>query len=189
MGLDTHNKFRKIHGVPLMTLDRQMCDQAKAYAQKIAQLGELKHSSKEEREEQGENLSMGCSTNKAQAMEEAVTNWYNEVCNPGYNFNGDGKSTGTGHFTQVAWKTSTQLGIGRAETTRNGMQCAYIVGRYQPAGNFFGKFAENVQRGSFDAASYCASLRDKSSFEDQGQAVFEKTGYPEFRDQREPVFS
>lgn len=52
-----------------------MCDQAKAYAQKLAQLGTLRHSSKEQREGQGENLSMGCSTNKAQTMEEAVTNW------------------------------------------------------------------------------------------------------------------
>ena len=75
MGLATHNKFRKIHQVPLMTLDRQMCDQANAYAQKIAKMGTLMHSSKQEREGQGENLSMGCSTNKAQAMEEAVTNW------------------------------------------------------------------------------------------------------------------
>ena len=59
----------------MMTLDRQMCNEAKSYAQKLARMGTLAHSSKEEREGQGENLSMGCSTNKAQAMEEAVTNW------------------------------------------------------------------------------------------------------------------
>lgn len=58
-----------------MTLDRQMCDQAKDYAVKLAQSGSFKHSSKQERQGQGENLSMGCSTNRAQAMEEAVTNW------------------------------------------------------------------------------------------------------------------
>ena len=58
-----------------MQLDRKMCDDAKAYAQKIADMGGLQHSSKQEREGQGENLSMGCSTNEAQAMEEAVTNW------------------------------------------------------------------------------------------------------------------
>ena len=58
-----------------MTLDREMCDEAKEYAQKIAKTGALKHSSKDERQGQGENLSMGCSTNEAQAMEEAVTNW------------------------------------------------------------------------------------------------------------------
>ena len=52
-----------------------MCDEAKAYAHKLAQTRTLKHASKEERLGQGENLSMGCSTNKAQAMEDAVTNW------------------------------------------------------------------------------------------------------------------
>ena len=58
-----------------MTLDREMCDQAKAYAVELAQQGALMHSSKEKRQGQGENLSMGCSTKKAQAIEEAVTNW------------------------------------------------------------------------------------------------------------------
>ena len=58
-----------------MTLDRQMCDQAKAYAVKIANEGRLMHSPRKDREGQGENLSMGCSSNRAQAMEEAVTNW------------------------------------------------------------------------------------------------------------------
>ena len=67
--------FRKVHQVPLMTLNRKMCDEAKAYADKLAQMRTLRHASKEERHGQGENLSMGCSTNKAQAMEEAVKNW------------------------------------------------------------------------------------------------------------------
>ena len=58
-----------------MTLDREMCDKAKAYAEHLAQLGGLVHSSRQERDGQGENLAMGCSTNKAQIMEEAVTNW------------------------------------------------------------------------------------------------------------------
>ena len=75
LALSTHNKFRETHGVPLMTLDREMCDQAKAYAVELAQQGTLMHSSKEKRQGQGENLSMGCSSKKAQTMEEAVTNW------------------------------------------------------------------------------------------------------------------
>ena len=58
-----------------MKLNREMCDQAKAYAKKIATMGALMHSNREDRDGQGENLSMGCSTNRAQSMEEAVTNW------------------------------------------------------------------------------------------------------------------
>ena len=58
-----------------MKLNREMCDQAKTYAKKIAAMGALMHSQREEREGQGENLSMGCSTSGPQSMEEAVTNW------------------------------------------------------------------------------------------------------------------
>ena len=84
---------------------------------------------------------------------------YNEVCDPGYNFASGGFSSGTGHFTQVVWKESTELGIGRAETTKGSMKCAYIVGRYKPAGNMMGNFPENVKKGSFDK-SHCNSNFD-----------------------------
>ena len=61
-----------------MTLDWQMCDQAKAYAPKIAQMDglQLVHSSKREREGQGENLFMECSSFKGQAIEEAGAKWW-----------------------------------------------------------------------------------------------------------------
>lgn len=51
------------------------------------------------------------------------------------------------------------------------MKCAYIVGRYKSAGNFMGRYRENVQKGSFDEDSYCKSLQDQSSFEEQEKAV------------------
>lgn len=70
-----HNEFRAVHDAPPMKLDREMCDEAKKYAEKIAQMGHMQHSSSTERNGQGENLSMGCSTNMAQAMETAVENW------------------------------------------------------------------------------------------------------------------
>ena len=75
IGLAKHNDYRKIHDAPPMKLNRQMCDQAKAYAERLATTGTLKHSDKSERQGQGENLSMGCSTSGSQSMEEAVTNW------------------------------------------------------------------------------------------------------------------
>lgn len=58
-----------------MKLDRTMCDEAKEYAEKLARTGSFAHSPKNEREGQGENLSMGCSSDQAQAMETAVENW------------------------------------------------------------------------------------------------------------------
>ena len=97
------------------------------------------------------------------------------MCEPGYNFASGGFSGGTGHFTQVVWKRSTELGIGRAEVQQNGMKCAYIVGRYKPAGNFQGAFGDNVKQGSFDANSYCSSVTNsgfkKKFLDKQGLAV------------------
>lgn len=83
---------------------------------------------------------------------------YNEVCHPGYNFNKGHFSSGTRDFTQVVWKNSTVLGMGQATGTKNDMQCTYIVARYKPAGNFIGEFKENVPKGGFNAAAYCASV-------------------------------
>lgn len=71
-GLKKHNNFRNVHKVPPMRLHRQLCDEAKAYAKKLANWKRLVHAPLNN---QGENLSYGCSSSKAQTIEEAVTNW------------------------------------------------------------------------------------------------------------------
>ena len=104
-------------------------------------------------------------------------------------------NSGTGHFSQVVWKESTLLGIGRAVATTGRMKCAYIVGRYKPAGNFLGKFRENVLKGSFDAGSFCSGVsKRRKLFEQHENAMvidapisaddaWNITGSAEFRDQ------
>ncbi|XP_020613454.1 Golgi-associated plant pathogenesis-related protein 1-like [Orbicella faveolata] len=155
-GLEAHNIFRQIHQVPQMTLNGEMCKEAEDYAKILARKGSLEHS-KETND--GENLAFSCSSDdKTQTVGEAVKNWYNEVCKPGYNFKNGGFSAGTGHFTQVVWKGSTDLGIGVATGNKHGMKCTYIVARYRPAGNFMGRYQENVLKGSFDAERVCASV-------------------------------
>ena len=83
------------------------------------------------------------------------------MCDPGYDF----KSTepgGSGHFTQVVWKGSTELGVGRAEAMHDGLLCTYVVARYRPAGNFIGEFAKNVLKGKFNGAQ-CSFSTKKST--------------------------
>ena len=64
---------------------------------------------------------------------------------PGYNFNNPGfyQNPGTGHFTQVVWKASTKLGIGKWTADDN---CVYVCARYSPAGNMMGDFEANVKK-------------------------------------------
>lgn len=84
---------------------------------------------------------------------------YNEVCDPGYTF-GSESMGGAGHFTQVVWKDSVELGFGKADSEKDGMICSYYVGRYKNAGNMIGDFATNVTKGSFDT-SYCNTIKKK----------------------------
>ena len=58
--LDAHNKYRKVHNAPSMTLNSKMSKEAEEYAKKIAKLRRLQHSSPKERNGQGENLAYSC---------------------------------------------------------------------------------------------------------------------------------
>ena len=86
---------------------------------------------------------------------------YDEVCQ--YNFNVHRYQSGLGHFTQIIWKASTELGIGKY-TGRSGRRtCTYIVARYKDAGNVNSPryFRRNISKGSF-RESYCNTIADKS---------------------------
>ena len=78
-GLAKHNEFRQVHEAAAMTLDRQMCDEAKQYAQTLADMGSLVHSLGRDRGGQGENLALGCSKDAPQTIEQAVTNWWGYI--------------------------------------------------------------------------------------------------------------
>jgi len=65
--------------------------------------------------------------------------WYDEIKD--YNFKNPGNFGGTGHFTQVVWAGSLEMGVAKAgEDT--GSQ--YVVARYSPPGNVMGQYQENV---------------------------------------------
>ena len=87
----------------------------------------------------GENLAWRWTSNSSDDLywttARAVDAWYDEVYDPGYNFNNPGTSSGTGHFTQVVWKDSCRVGCGIA-----GFGEQYVVCRYDPPGNFRGRY-------------------------------------------------
>jgi len=49
----------------------------------------------------------------------------------------------SGHFAQMIWKNSQELGMGLARS-KNGR--VIVVANYNPRGNYIGQFAENVPR-------------------------------------------
>ncbi len=70
----------------------------------------------------------------------AADTWYDEIKD--YNFNNPSQKTGVvGHFTQLVWKGSKEVGIGCAKS-QNGSY--YVVANYYPAGNWMGQEINNV---------------------------------------------
>ena len=131
--LEAHNKFRAAHQAPPLTWSSALAQDAEVWAKKIAKKGRLEHDDTKD----GENIYMVCG--REIDGTDAVNSWYNEVKD--YNFGKPGFQSNTGHFTQVVWKSSEELGIGRAKSA-DGKE--FVVGRYKPAGNMMRAFAENV---------------------------------------------
>ena len=47
----------------------------------------------------------------------------------------------SGHFTQVVWKDSKHLGVGKARSSNGKI---IVVANYDPPGNFIGQYKDNV---------------------------------------------
>jgi uncharacterized protein YkwD len=135
--LKQHNLYRAKHDAPPLVLSTQLNDVAQQYAEQLARTNRLVHSGNTH---YGENLYAFGSSGQALPRPEAVVDrWYSEIKN--YNFNKPGFHTGTGHFTQLVWKSSKELGMGIAQAA-DGMW--YVVGNYSPPGNISGQFPTNV---------------------------------------------
>ena len=139
-----HNEYRAQHGAEPLTVSEDLNKIAQKYAEHIASINQMVHSqSKYNGEHLGENL-YWCSGMEIDGAD-MTTSWYDEIHD--YNFNKPGFKSGTGHFTQVVWKGSKQVGFGYAQS-KDG---AYFgVANYFPGGNINTPeyFRENVQKKS-----------------------------------------
>ncbi|CAH1785821.1 unnamed protein product [Owenia fusiformis] len=140
--LTAHNLYRKKHHSPSMKLNDDLCKHAQKYADYLGKQNKFEHSSDAFKGQPvGENLAMKWSSgNEEYSGIDATDQWYSEISK--YDFKTTQRPPqGTGHFTQVVWRSSVELGVGRART-KDGKWIA--VANYAPAGNYIGQFAENV---------------------------------------------
>ncbi|KAH3681007.1 hypothetical protein WICPIJ_008015 [Wickerhamomyces pijperi] len=124
--LDATNAKRALTGANALTWSDELASYAQAYADKYDCSGTLVHSGGQ----YGENLAAGYSTTGA------VDAWYNEYTS--YSPSNPVAS----HFTQLVWKSTTQLGCGYKTCGSPWVQ--YTICSYNPAGNYAGEYSDNV---------------------------------------------
>ncbi|KAL1456098.1 hypothetical protein WDU94_000851 [Cyamophila willieti] len=150
--LESHNVYRRKHKAYALTYSKKVASVSQAYADKLivslAKGGPLVHNPN--KNGYGENLWCFWSSpprkmTDEDAVKAAVKSWYKEIKFYKQFFGREPDMTNFmkwGHFTQVVWKSSVNLGMGIAR--KKGY--ILIVANYDPAGNMRGKFAKNVNK-------------------------------------------
>ncbi|XP_002737696.1 uncharacterized protein LOC100375729 [Saccoglossus kowalevskii] len=133
--LEAHNYFRCLHGSVAMTTSQTAIDDAIIAAANCTAAGTMIHSYP------GENIA-SISSEISEATGYGLTKlWYDEIAD--YNYNDPDSSTGIiGHFTQVVWAASTNLGCAYNVDTVNDR--VYVACEYEPYGNYNGQYTSNV---------------------------------------------
>lgn len=132
--LERHNVLRALHGAPNMTWNDELTRFAADYAANnfTCDNVQLIHSGGP----YGENLAAGYVGGDA-----PVDAWYDEISL--YNYSDPGFSEPTGHFTQLIWNTSLELGC--AIVTCDNAWHQYTICEYYPRGNIVGMNEELTQ--------------------------------------------
>jgi uncharacterized protein YkwD len=123
--LSATNAARAKHCTPALTWSAQLASAAQAWVNKCTMNGNI-FAHDPQRGQTGENLAWGTSLTAQQAEQL----WYSEVSK--YNFAAPAYSSAVGHFTQLVWKATTQVGCAKA--TCGGQ--VLISCRYAPPGNW-----------------------------------------------------
>ena len=146
--VSTHNTKRKKHGAPSLTKLAAIASKCQTTANNCKSKQDLIHSTDYYNNEPvGQNLFLmgGAAPTGSYITED----WYSENVN--YNYNtGESKNGGEiGHFTQLVWKKSLNIGCAYAVGTWKGYNPSYFVCcNYFPAGNYIGQYTQNVGKPS-----------------------------------------
>ena len=135
--LAAHNIERDDVGVQPMHWNDALAADAQQWADHLAQTGRFEHAPENPAAPEGENLWAG--TRGYFSPEAMVSAWIREKRNFKPGTFPDNSTTGNvedvGHFTQVAWRDTRQVGCAVAASGREDI----LVCRYAQAGNYIGE--------------------------------------------------
>ncbi|XP_052219904.1 Golgi-associated plant pathogenesis-related protein 1-like isoform X1 [Dreissena polymorpha] len=139
--IKAHNEYRAKHQASPLKHAQDLSDYAQNWANHLIATNSFEHSNCDRKGQRlGENIASKWSSSPTDYTGQEPTDaWYSEIAK--YDFNEASFKHGTGHFTQVVWKGSQEIGAARA-TDGKGKWIA--VASYRPAGNMMGDFARNV---------------------------------------------
>jgi uncharacterized protein YkwD len=133
--LELHNSYRSKHCAEQLKWSKRLARVAQAWANRLRKAGcAFNHSTNRK---YGENLFFAGPSSNVSGTQ-AVETWYEE--NRSYSFKSAGFAPSTGHFTQVVWRGTRELGCGKAQCNGGDIW----VCNYSPPGNTGGQYRENV---------------------------------------------
>ncbi|WP_404367909.1 CAP domain-containing protein [Sphingomonas sp. MMS24-J45] len=140
--LKEHNAARAVVGAPPLVWSETLAADAARYAAVLAETEQFKHSTEPRGAvPEGENLFMG--SRGAYRYDEMARLWVDERRYYRTGAVPDISTTGrwqdVGHYSQIIWRRSTQVGCAVASSRRDD----YLVCRYTPPGNVVGRRAED----------------------------------------------
>ncbi len=143
-----HNQKRNLHFTDAnLSYSMELERVAQDYADTLAKSGNFEHDPNNHNNGYGENL-YAYSKNQPLGIDDAMSHWYEEE-EALYNYDDgscreeyydDGTRIKCGHYTQVVWQETHEVGCATAQYSRGEMSGGYIyVCKYKKAGNIEGQ--------------------------------------------------
>ena len=133
--LQHHNKVREKVGTQPLVWNKQLATYAQQWAEYLANNNncQMKHREQpgENGKAYGENIFWGSSSDYYKPVDASLS-WYDEIKYFKYQKLNDNNWYKTGHYTQMVWKDTKEVGVGVAVCPNGGL---IVVANYYPAGN------------------------------------------------------